>query len=136
MNRLITFTQVKKHHQGGFTLIELLVVMVIIGLLAALVVPKCFGHVDKAMQQDAQAQIELLGQALDLDRLEKHKYPSTDEGLKAIASYLKKEVPKDPWGSTYVYISPGEHGDYDLISYGADNAEGGEENNRDIVSWK
>ncbi len=136
MNRLITFTQVKKHHQGGFTLIELLVVMVIIGLLAALVVPKFFGHVDKAMQQDAQAQIELLGQALDLYRLEKHKYPSTDEGLKAIASYLKKEVPKDPWGSTYVYISPGEHGDYDLISYGADNAEGGEENNKDIVSWK
>ena len=136
MNRLITFTQVKKHHQGGFTLIELLVVMVIIGLLAALVVPKFFGHVDKAMQQDAQAQIELLGQALDLYRLEKHKYPSTDEGLKAIASYLKKEVPKDPWGSTYVYISPGEHGDYDLISYGADNVEGGEENNVDIVSWK
>ena len=136
MNRLITFTQIKKHHQGGFTLIELLVVMVIIGLLAALVVPKFFGHVDKAMQQDAQAQIELLGQALDLYRLEKHKYPSTDDGLKAIASYLKKEVPKDPWGSTYVYISPGEHGDYDLISYGADNAEGGEENNMDIVSWK
>ena len=136
MNRLLIFSQIKKHHQGGFTLIELLVVMVIIGLLAALVVPKFFGHVDKAMQQDAQAQIELLGQALDLYRLEEHKYPSTDEGLKAIASYLKKEVPKDPWGSTYVYISPGEHGDYDLISYGADNVEGGEDNNKDIVSWK
>ena len=136
MNRLLTFTQTKKYHQGGFTLIELLVVMVIIGLLAALVVPKFFGHVDKAMQQDAQAQIELLGQALDLYRLEKHKYPNTDEGLKTIASYLKKEVPKDPWGSAFVYISPGEHGDYDLISYGADNAEGGEENNKDIVSWK
>ena len=136
MNKLISFTQIKKHHQGGFTLIELLVVMVIIGLLAALVVPKFFGHVDKAMQQDAQAQIELLGQALDLYRLERHKYPSTNEGLKAIAPYLKKEVPKDPWGSHYVYISPGEHGDYDLISYGADNAEGGEENNKDIVSWK
>lgn len=136
MNKLISFTQIKKHHQGGFTLIELLVVMVIIGLLAALVVPKFFGHVDKAMQQDAKAQIELLGQALDLYRLEKHKYPSTDDGLKAIAPYLKKEVPKDPWGSHFVYISPGEHGDYDLISYGADNVEGGEENNKDIVSWK
>ena len=136
MNRLPTFTQTKKHHQSGFTLIELLVVMVIIGLLAALVVPKFFGHVDKAMQKDAQAQIALLGQALDLYRLEKHKYPSTDEGLKAIASYLKKEVPKDPWGSPYAYISPGEHGDYDLISYGADNVEGGEDNNKDIVSWK
>ena len=136
MNRLISFTQIKKYHQGGFTLIELLVVMVIIGLLAALVVPKFFGHVDKAMQQDAQAQIELFGQALDLYRLEKHKYPSTDEGLKAIAPYLRKEIPKDPWGSHFVYISPGEHGDYDLVSYGADNVEGGEENNKDIVSWK
>jgi general secretion pathway protein G len=126
----------KKQLQSGFTLIELLVVMVIIGLLAALVVPKFFGHVDKAMQQDAQAQIELLGQALDLYRLENYKYPSTDENLLAIASYLKKEIPKDPWGNDYVYTSPGEHGDYDLISYGADNVEGGEENNRDIVSWK
>jgi general secretion pathway protein G len=127
---------IKRQLQSGFTLIELLVVMVIIGLLAALVVPKFFGHVDKAMQQDAQAQIELLGQALDLYRLENYKYPSTDENLLAIASYLKKEIPKDPWGNDYVYISPGEHGDYDLISYGADNVEGGEENNRDIVSWK
>jgi general secretion pathway protein G len=110
--------------------------MVIIGLLAALVVPKFFGHVDKAMQQDAYAQIELLGQALDLYRLENHKYPSTDEGLKAIASYLKKEVPKDPWGNNYVYTSPGEHGEYDLVSYGADSVEGGDDINRDIVSWK
>ena len=136
MKIFIKAFHIKKKLQSGFTLIELLVVMVIIGLLAALVVPKFFGHVDKAMQQDAQAQIELLGQALDLYRLENHKYPSTDESLLAIASYLKKEIPKDPWGNDYVYISPGEHGDYDLISYGADNVEGGEENNRDIVSWK
>ena len=136
MKIFIKTSHIKKKLQSGFTLIELLVVMVIIGLLAALVVPKFFGHVDKAMQQDAQAQIELLGQALDLYRLENYKYPSTDENLLAIASYLKKEIPKDPWGNDYVYISPGEHGDYDLISYGADNAEGGEENNRDIVSLK
>ena len=136
MNRYPIISQVKKNPQSGFTLIELLVVMVIIGLLAALVVPKFFGHVDKAMQQDAQAQIELLGQALDLYRLENHKYPSTDEGLKAIASYLKKEIPKDPWGNNFEYSSPGEHGDYDLVSYGADSVEGGEDNNRDIVSWK
>ena len=136
MKIFIKTSHIKKKLQSGFTLIELLVVMVIIGLLAALVVPKFFGHVDKAMQQDAQAQIELLGQALDLYRLENYKYPSTDENLLAIASYLKKEIPKDPWGNDYVYISPGEHGDYDLISYGADNVEGGEENNRDIVSWK
>ena len=136
MNRYPITSQVRKNPQSGFTLIELLVVMVIIGLLAALVVPKFFGHVDKAMQQDAQAQIELLGQALDLYRLENHKYPNTDEGLQAIASYLKKEIPKDPWGNNYAYSSPGENGDYDLVSYGADSVEGGEGNNRDIVSWK
>ena len=136
MNRYPIISQVKKNPQSGFTLIELLVVMVIIGLLAALVVPKFFGHVDKAMLQDAQAQIDLLGQALDLYRLENHKYPNTDEGLQAIASYLKKELPKDPWGNKFEYRSPGEHGDYDLVSYGADSVEGGEDNNRDIVSWK
>ena len=120
----------------GFTLIELMVVMVIIALLAALVMPKLFGSVDKARQQSAQTQIEMLGQALDLYRLENRKYPTTEEGLEAIKSYLKKNVPKDPWGSEYVYTAPGDHGDYDLISYGADKTEGGEENNLDIVSWK
>lgn len=120
----------------GFSLIELLVVMLIIGLLASLVGPKIFGQVDKARQKDAQAQIELLGQALDLYRLENHRYPTTSEGLEAIESYLKKKVPKDPFNNAYVYRSPGEHGEYDLLSLGADNAEGGEGYNQDIVSWK
>jgi general secretion pathway protein G len=133
---MIPTSRYRIHNANGFTLIELMVVMVIIALLAALVAPKFFGHVDKALQQDAQAQIEMLGQALDLYRLENHKYPTTEEGLEEIKSYLKKNVPKDPWKNEYVYTSPGEHGDYDLISYGADKTEGGEENNMDIVSWK
>ena len=135
MNMIPTSRQ-RIRSTDGFTLIELMVVMVIIALLAALVAPKFFGHVDKALQQDAQAQIEMLGQALDLYRLENHKYPTTEEGLEAIKSYLKKNVPKDPWKNEYVYTAPGSHGDYDLVSYGADKTEGGEENNLDIVSWK
>ena len=131
------FKKLRNLGTEGFTLIELMVVMVIIGLLAATVVPKFFGQVDKAMQQDAQAQIELLGQALDLYRLEKHKYPTSDDGLNAIKNYLKKNIPKDPWGNAYVYESPGKEGrGYDLYSFGADNAEGGEGTDMDIVSWK
>ena len=121
---------------NGFTLIELLVVIMILGLLASLVAPKLFSHVDKARQKDAQAQIELLGQALDLYRLEKHRYPNASEGLEAIQPYLKKSIPKDPYGNDYVYVSPGNHGEYDLMSFGADNSEGGDGNNQDIVSWK
>ena len=137
MKGQIQSLKLRSLNSQGFTLIELMVVMVIIGLLAATVVPKFFGHVDKARKQDAQAQIELLGQALDLYRLEKHKYPTTDEGLDAIKSYLKKDVPKDPWGNDFIYQSPGGEGrGYDLISYGADKTEGGEENDQDIVSWK
>ena len=120
----------------GFTLLEIIVVITIVALLTALVAPKFFGKVDSARQVDAQAQIELLGQALDLYRLEKGKYPSNEDGLKAIEPYLKKHLPKDPWGNEFHYKSPGDHGDYDLVSYGADNAEGGEGNDMDIVSWK
>ena len=115
-------------------MIEILVVMAIIGLLVALVAPKFLGHVDTAKQQDAQTQIELLGQALDIYRLQNHKYPTTEEGLEVLE--MKKDIPLDPWDSEYIYTSPGIHGDYDLVSYGADNAEGGEENDTDIVSWK
>lgn len=121
---------------NGFSLIELVVVMLIIAGLAALVAPKFFGKVDKAKQQDAQVQIEMLGQALDLYRLENYKYPTTEEGLEALKSYLKKAIPKDPWKNDYIYTSPGEHGDYDLVSYGADKSEGGDGFDLDIVSWK
>ena len=127
-------------------MIELVVVVIIIGLLAALVGPRLFGRVGKSKQAAAQAQIELFGVALDNYRLDVGKYPTTETGLQALQSnsgvdgwdgpYLKKEVPLDPWGNAYVYRSPGEHGDYDLISYGADKAPGGEGEDADIVSWQ
>lgn len=120
----------------GFTILEILAVIVILGMLYALVATQFTGKVDQARQVDAQAQIELLGQALDLYRLEKGKYPTSEEGLKTIEPYLKKQLPKDPWGFEFHYKSPGDHGEYDLVSYGADNAEGGEGNDMDIVSWK
>lgn len=120
----------------GFTILEIIAVIVIVGLLWALVATNFIGKVDKARQVDAQVQIGMLGQALDLYRLEKGKYPTTEEGLQTIQSYLKKELPKDPWGNEFHYKYPGDHGDYDLISYGGDNTEGGEDNDLDIVSWK
>ncbi|QPJ62928.1 MAG: type II secretion system major pseudopilin GspG [Candidatus Nitronauta litoralis] len=122
--------------ERGFSLLELIVVITMIAIMVSLVAPKFLGYVDQAKQTDAQAQIELLGQALDLYRLEKGKYPSTSDGLAAIKGHLKKDLPKDPWGNDYRYEYPGQHGEYDLMSYGADNAEGGEGNDMDIVSWK
>ena len=137
----------EKHQTQGFTLIEILVVIIIIGLLAALVGPRLFGKVGTARQKAAKAQIELFGTALDTFRLDIGRYPTTEEGLKALREkppgadnwqgpYLPKELPVDPWGRAYVYKSPGEHSDYDLISYGLDGAEGGDGENLDIVSWK
>lgn len=129
----------------GFTLIELMVVVVIIGLLAALVAPKFFGKVEQSRTNTAQAQIEMFGAALDQFRLDVGRYPTTSEGLESLrastvenwhGSYLRKDVPSDPWGRAYIYISPGSHDDYDLISYGADGVQGGEDENRDVVSWK
>jgi general secretion pathway protein G len=131
----------------GFTLIELMVVIVILGLLAALVAPKMFGKVGQAKQKAAKAQIELFGTALDAFRLDVGRYPTTSEGLQALRTrpsgvekwnghYLSKEIPLDPWGYPYNYVSPGSNGEYDLYSLGADNGEGGEGEKMDIVSWK
>ncbi len=120
--------------------------MVIIGLLAALVAPRFIRQEEKAKIKAAQAQIELLGTALDTFRLDVGRYPTTQEGLEILrrqpgglerwdGPYLKKGVPQDPWGKPYVYSGPGEHGPYDLLSYGADGAPGGDKDNRDVTSW-
>ncbi len=136
-----------KKKDPGFTLIELLIVMIILGLLAALVGPRMFGKVGKSRQKAAKTQISLFETALDTYRLDVGRYPSREQGLQALRTkpdgldkwdgpYLAKEVPIDPWGSHYEYRCPGEHGDFDLISLGADGAPGGEEEDKDIVSWK
>ena len=136
-----------KKKEKGFTLIEMLIVMVILGLLAALVGPRMFGKVGKSRQKAAKAQIALFETALDTYRLDTSKYPTTEQGLQALRTkpdgverwdgpYLPKDVPLDPWGHAYEYRSPGEHGEYDIISLGADGTAGGEGENEDVVNWK
>jgi general secretion pathway protein G len=130
----------------GFTLLELLVVMVIIGLLAAYVAPRYFSQVGKSEVRTAQAQIVALRNALDTYRLDTGQYPTTEQGLNALmvrpqgnakwsGPYLQKAVPPDPWGRPYQYKSPGEHGDFDLFSFGRDGQAGGSGEAADLTSW-
>jgi len=134
------------HAQSGFTLLELLVVMVIIGLLAGYVGPKYFGQIGKSEVKVARAQLDALQKSLDQYRIDVGTYPATDQGLAALVTkpadeprwagpYLSKAVPQDPWHHDYVYRSPGEHGEYDLLSYGRDGRAGGEGEDADITSW-
>ena len=139
-------------NRKGFTLIEIMVVIVILALLAALVGPRLMGRADDAKITDARVQIKNIETALKLYKLDNGVYPSTEQGLGALVTkptvgvipknykddgYLEsKKIPKDPWGSDYIYVSPGEHGDYDLSSYGSDGAKGGEGKNADITSWE
>ena len=134
-------------HQSGFTLLELLVVMVIIGLLAGYVGPKYFAQIGKSESKTAKAQVEALGKALDQYRLDTGRYPSSEQGLIALnvppadetrwhGPYLQKALPIDPWGKPYQYRAPGEHGEYDLWSFGKDGQAGGQDDAADIVSWQ
>jgi general secretion pathway protein G len=138
-------------NRNGFTLIEIMVVIVILAGLAALVGPKLMGRTDDAKITDTRVQIRNIETALKLYKLDNGVYPATEQGLSSLVmkptvgvipksykdgGYLDgKKVPKDPWQSDYIYVSPGEHGDYDLSSLGADGVKGGDGKNADITSW-
>jgi general secretion pathway protein G len=127
--------------------VELLVVLVILGLLAALVAPRVLSYLGSSKTKTAQLQITSFADALDLYRLDNQGLPTTAEGLKALVEkpanatgwngpYLSQnKIPQDPWGKDYQYAAPGQHGEYDLFSLGADGKPGGEDENRDVVNW-
>mgnify|MGYP003330676391 CR=1 FL=1 len=138
----------KRH--AGFTLIEIMIVVVIIGMLSALVGPRLIGQSDEAKIKTTKIQISQLEQVLGLFQLDNGFFPTTEQGLAALVKaptlppepmnykqggYMKK-VPKDAWGREFIYICPGQHGDFDIISYGSDGAEGGEGNAKDLNNWE
>lgn len=141
-----------RQDERGFTLIELMVVIVILGILAGMIVPKIMDRPEEARRTKAEIDIGALSQSLKMYKLDNGKYPTTDQGLQALieppstgqlakkwreGGYLDKNtVPKDPWENDYIYISPGNHGDFDLMSYGPDNEAGGEGMDADINSWE
>ncbi len=134
--------------QSGFTLIEIMVVVVIIGILAALVGPQLFGQFDKAQVEAARAEISTIENAMKFYRLDNFAYPSTEQGIEALVEkpndpnlrnynpggYLDR-MPTDPWGNPYQYLNPGNNGEIDIYSFGADGSPGGEGNAADIGNW-
>lgn len=144
---LLRKSKTARRKQDGFTLVELLVVLVILGLIAAFAAPQVLKYVGGAKSDSAKIQIERLSGVLDLYRLEVGRYPSQEEGLEALMEkpsdaetwngpYLKKaDALTDPWGRPYGYRVPGEHGDFDLFSLGADGQDGGEGENKDLTNW-
>lgn len=136
--------------QSGFTLMEIMVVVVIIGILAALIVPNVVGRQEQAQRVKAEQDLRALESALDLYRMDNFRYPTTEQGLQALVEnpgyppeprnynpggYIKR-LPADPWGNEYVYLSPGQNGPYDLSSLGADGRPGGEGSDADINNWE
>ena len=134
--------------QKGFSLIEIMVVVVILGILASIVVPKIISRPDEARVVKAKQDVLAIQNALDLYKLDNGFYPSTDQGLMALVEkptssptpnnwkqYLKS-LPKDPWGRDYLYLNPGEHGEVDVFTYGADGKPGGTGTNADIGNWE
>ena len=137
----------KKSSEAGFTLVELLVVLAILGLLAAVATPQVMRYLGKAKTDTAKLQIHSLSATLDLYRIDVGRYPTQEEGLQVLVAppadaaswngpYVKKaDMLRDPWGTPYVYRVPGQHGDYDLFTLGADKAEGGTGEAQDVTSW-
>ncbi len=152
MEKLHRLHNKKLTDTSGFTLIELMVVMVILGILASMIVPRIMDRPEEARRTKAAVDIGALSQALQLYKLDNGKYPTTDQGLQALVDppsvgrlakkwrkggYLDKtKVPMDPWDYEFIYISPGLHGDFDLMSYGPDGEPGGEDLDADINSWE